>query len=164
MIQAAKQEKSTPETVKELKALQEQGRLHAVAVVEFAKDPDTSLHQHFEWDETEAAHQYRLEQARHLIRIQVVIHPKDNKPIRAFVHLEKDRDDGGGYRDMQVVLKNRKLRDQLLEQALREFHSWRARYERLKTLEPIFTAAARVEESLDNGTTATQRRSKKKVT
>ena len=44
------------------------GALTPAAVVDAARDPTSPLHASFEWDNTEAAHQYRLDQARTLIR------------------------------------------------------------------------------------------------
>lgn len=47
---------------------QNNGRLTPDAVVDDARDPRSPLHDQFEWDDAKAAHQYRLEQARELIR------------------------------------------------------------------------------------------------
>lgn len=44
------------------------GRLTPQAVVDDARDPASPLHERFEWDDSTAAHQYRLSQARELIR------------------------------------------------------------------------------------------------
>lgn len=44
------------------------GRLAAESVVDAARDPDNPLHDRFQWDDAEAAHQHRLSQARALIR------------------------------------------------------------------------------------------------
>jgi hypothetical protein len=44
------------------------GILQAEDVLEEARNPDSPLHPMFEWDDQVAAHQYRLEQARALIR------------------------------------------------------------------------------------------------
>lgn len=44
------------------------GELTPDRVVADARDPNSPLHPLFEWNETEAAHQYRLVQARSLIR------------------------------------------------------------------------------------------------
>lgn len=46
----------------------EHGVLLAEEVREVARDPDSPLHRHFEWDDAVASEAYRLEQARHLIR------------------------------------------------------------------------------------------------
>ncbi len=44
------------------------GRLAPADVVDAARDPESPLHSHFTWDDTEAAEKYRLSQARTLIR------------------------------------------------------------------------------------------------
>lgn len=50
------------------------GRLTPELVVDAAKDKKSPLHSQFEWDDKKAGHQYRIEQARTLIRsVQVVI-------------------------------------------------------------------------------------------
>lgn len=44
------------------------GRLAPADVVEAARNPESPLHSHFTWDDSEAAEKYRLMQARTLIR------------------------------------------------------------------------------------------------
>jgi hypothetical protein len=44
------------------------GRLTPEGVVREAKDPKSPLHDQFDWNDSTAAHQYRLSQARDLIR------------------------------------------------------------------------------------------------
>lgn len=44
------------------------GHLTPEIVIRAAKDPDSALHGEFTWDDAEAAHRYRLVQARALIR------------------------------------------------------------------------------------------------
>lgn len=50
-----------------LKALDAAGKLTAEELVARAADPKNPLHSSFEWDDTAAAHEYRLIQARRLI-------------------------------------------------------------------------------------------------
>jgi hypothetical protein len=51
------------------------GVLTPAAVVEDAKNPESILHEHFEWNDQEAGYKFRLEQARNLISsVKVVIH------------------------------------------------------------------------------------------
>lgn len=53
----------------ELEAIEnERGQLAPEDVVVKASDPKHPLHDYFEWDDSEAAKQYRLDQARTLIR------------------------------------------------------------------------------------------------
>jgi len=49
------------------------GHLTPEAVIEAAKDPESPLHGEFTWDDAEAAHKYRLVQARALIRGAVMV-------------------------------------------------------------------------------------------
>lgn len=44
------------------------GTLTAENVVKDARDPKSPLHDYFDWNDTDAAHQWRLSQARELIR------------------------------------------------------------------------------------------------
>jgi len=84
-------------------------------VLEAAKDKRCVLHKHFEWDDTEAARQYRREQARGLIqkcRVQITTAP--DVSIRAFVSLQSDQVSGGGYRMTAAVLDDEQLKAQLL--------------------------------------------------
>lgn len=60
---------ANPEIVEILRDLEkDSGRLVPGDVVEAARDPDSPLHSHFTWDDTEAADKYRLQQAGVLIR------------------------------------------------------------------------------------------------
>jgi len=130
----------------ELEMLLEQGDgiLKAEAVVEYAKNPDTALHNHFEWDDTEAARQYRLVQARHVVR--VVLKAFSVQPpivTRIFVSLPEDRVlPGGGYRAMVDVMSAEESRQRLLAQALKELEIWQQKYQILTELVAIFEAIA----------------------
>lgn len=53
--------------VEAIQALADDDRLSAEDLVKEASDPDHACHGEFEWDDTEAAHQFRLHQARTLI-------------------------------------------------------------------------------------------------
>ncbi len=63
----------------ELEALAEanNGILRPEIVVEFARDAKTALHSRFEWDDTEAAKQYRLWQARQIIKVAINVLPAE---------------------------------------------------------------------------------------
>jgi hypothetical protein len=121
------------------------GILRPADVVDFARDPQTALHAEFEWDDSKAAEQYRLEQARLIIRCAVRVVGEDSPPIRAYVSLQEDRRAGDSYRSLSDVLGDPNLRNALLAQALREAESWRLRYERLAELKPIVRAISKVQ-------------------
>lgn len=83
-----------------LAALENGGRLTPASVVNAARDPSSPLHAHFEWDESKAAHAYRLDQARALIRsVQVVITTED----RTISTVHYVRDPAQDYSDQGYV-------------------------------------------------------------
>ena len=104
------------------------GLLKPKDVVESAKSKESPLHEHFEWDDGKAGHQYRLQQARNLIvRYEIVI---DKHVFSSRVSLLKDRaTPGGGYRQIEDVLTNEDLKKELLLTATKDFESWKKRYE-----------------------------------
>jgi len=129
---------------KELEAIRKanHGMISPEKVVEFASDPETALHSKFTWDNSKAAQEYRLWQARTLIRVQVAYLPQSpGVPVRAFVSLSTERNSKtGGYRPIQFVLKTKPLREQMLIDALAELEAIRCKYSTLKALAPVFAA------------------------
>lgn len=63
------------------------GKLHTDAVVKAAKTKTSPLHDAFTWDNGKAADQFRLSEARYLLREIVVIQEQDEVPVAAFVHV-----------------------------------------------------------------------------
>lgn len=113
-------------------------------VVEEARSPHSILHSQFCWDNDRAAKQYRIWQARVLIRttVRYISINGDKRPVRVFVSLTSDRDeDGGGYRDVVAVLSNKEMRSQMLEDALNELQVFEVKYSHLKELAGIFKAS-----------------------
>lgn len=132
------------------------GLLDPVKVVEYARNPRTTLHFRFEWDDTEAAELYRIEQARKIIRMELVVvsegdegvmriipytGAEDGKVVRAFVSLKRDRraEDARGYRTLISVLSDDELKWQMLEAARAEMLVFRRKYESLKALAGVFS-------------------------
>ena len=127
---------------KELDQLTRDGVLMPEDVVRFAKNPKTALHQQFEWDDSAAAHQHRLEQARAVIRTYVIVEPShSSEPVRALVSLTQDRRAGGGYRTIKSVLSDQELYAQLLADALNELSAMQRKYSRIRELNKVFRAA-----------------------
>jgi hypothetical protein len=118
------------------------------AVVAFATNPNTALHSAFEWDDTEAARKYRLQQARQLIRVIVEVSPHNTEPIRAFVALRSDRYEDGGYRHMPTLLKSRDGRKSILETALWELEAFQEKYKELKELAEVFSAIRNIKKAV----------------
>lgn len=91
------------------------GIIAASDVVMAARDPKSPLHSRFTWDDSEAAHQWRLQQARQLISVCVTVSEHTQKNERVFVSLNRDQYAvGGGYRVMAEVLSDEQLRRERL--------------------------------------------------
>lgn len=123
------------------------GILRAEDVVRAAEDPESSLHSAFTWDDGEAGKQWRLHQARNLIRVTVqYIENVDAPPMRVFVSLSPDRSvEGGGYRDTIQVLTTKDLRRQLLEDAVEDMKRFKEKYENLKELNEVIQSMSKAE-------------------
>lgn len=96
-------------------ALKKGGVLMVDDVIDEAKDVNSILHKHFEWDDSKAANLHRRDQARALIQ-KCKITLVDTAPIniRAFVSLPSDRDSGGGYRLTSEVVSDELRKAELL--------------------------------------------------
>jgi len=128
----------------ELKIIQQQGNgiLDPAQVVQYAQNPKTLLHSQFEWNDSAAAYQYRLWQARHLISLELVV-IKDGptfKTVRAYISLTADRTTQGGYRSTIDVLSDTDLRAQMLQEAHAEMLRFRRKFGMLSELAKVFEA------------------------
>lgn len=96
------------------------GELRPVAIVNFARDPHTALHSRFEWDDAKAGYEYRLEQARAIIRVFVTVTPNKHAgrvqtvEVPVYTSLTTSRGKEGGYKLTEVVLQDPDDRRQLI--------------------------------------------------
>lgn len=88
-----------------LAALENDGRLVPEAVIEAASSPSSPLHRFFTWDDTEAAHEFRKQQARKLIRVvRVVVQQEDLRILTPAYVRDVSRDPSEpGYVSVQQV-------------------------------------------------------------
>jgi hypothetical protein len=118
------------------------GLLRPEDVVQAAKPKSSPLHNRFDWDDGTAAHNWRLEQARHIIRVfvQVLETDKGTAESRVFVALSSDKSSGGGYRVLTDVLCDDILRKALLQDAYEDMRRFTQKYSALKELADVFNA------------------------
>jgi hypothetical protein len=117
------------------------GVLKPQMVVEYARDPASTLHSSFEWDDSKAADQYRLRQASKIIRVTVTVLPGQTEPVRAYVSLLADRGGyGDGYRALLDVLSDDAKRAVLLDEAKAEMQTFKRRYKVFSELAKVFAA------------------------
>ena len=103
-------------------------------------------HHLFEWDDTKAAEEYRIGQARAIIAsISFTFESKPESPVRAFPVVTYDGK--RSYESMPKVLSNKEATENLIAQARQEVLNWEKRWEHLRNvaeLAPLFRAAKRL--------------------
>lgn len=110
------------------------GFLRPHDVVEYARNPETKLHERFTWDDSEAAEKWRLAEARAIIRVVVSVNEQTSEKVRAFVSLVQDRNQDGGYRAMVEVLDDEALTSAMMQDAFNELLAFKTKYQKLQEL------------------------------
>lgn len=136
--------RTDPAILSALHDLESDGKLEPVAVVDAARAKTSPLHSCFTWDDSEAAEQFRLIEARKLIQVHVELLPGASDKSPVWVSLTPDRNEGGGYRPMVKVLSHADQRAILLADAMRELEYFRKKYGMLKELAAVFAAAKKI--------------------
>ena len=129
----------------ELIALRDdKGMIKPRDVVTWARrHPKSALHAQLEWDNDRAADAYRMQQVRELIAVHVI----DAEGHRQMVSLSIDRTSGGGYRQVDDVLKVPSLREIMLNDALVDLQRLQVRYQHVTELIGVWNEAEKVRAS-----------------
>lgn len=129
------------------------GRAEAPVVLNDARPLRSPLHKCFTWDDGEAAEQYRLCEARQLIRSVRVVVKKgpEEKVHRAFVNVVFSKDEESeserGYVSLDRAAADENMRNIILDQAIRDLQAWTRRYEEIRevsSMAPIFKVVDKV--------------------
>ena len=115
------------------------GLLMPEHVVAAAKPKSSPLHNRFEWNNTKAAKQHRLWQARQLISVCVQILPGVSEPVAVYQSLSTDRAKGGGYRTTVALCSHAEMREQMLHDALHDLNTFQRKYAHLRQLSDVFS-------------------------
>lgn len=126
--------KLTAEQCKEIDALRRgrNGLVRPLDLLKVARDPACALHCLFTWSNAKAAHEHRLQQARHVLQLYVRIGPVvqfANRRIqiqrRMLVSLPDQRKEkGGGYNYWEEIRKNPELYRAYVEESIAELVHW----------------------------------------
>ena len=110
--------------------------LTAKSLLDANRPKEAPLHGEFEWDDSKAAEQYREQQARHIINCLCVKPERnDQEPVRAFFTISQP-----SYENISVILQSAEKHSSLLDLALKELNAFKAKYNTLTQLEPVFDA------------------------
>lgn len=121
------------------------GVLTPDAVIEDAKDPDSPLHDQFEWDTSKAAYRYWLDQARALITSVKVVETIEKRKVSTvyYVRNPKADSDEQGY----VSVTTLKSDEDLAREAIyAEFMRARALMERARDLAAVLNLVEEVDD------------------
>ena len=117
----------TPDMIgREIEAEQaEHGVCSPRSLVDRERPEEAPLHEYFEWDDVRAAEEYRVGQARTLVRSVVIVRGESSAP--AYVHVTvTDADDGEeheGYIDVMSAMRDPRHRRQVLMEALEQLNA-----------------------------------------
>jgi hypothetical protein len=108
-------------------------RMHPPHVINAARDPDSPLHKFFLWDNTKAAEEFRLIQARQLIatvRITIPDSAVGERTIRAYHSLRSEQ---SGYRHMEDIVDAPDLLESLVSQFASDLERITDRYDAIRS-------------------------------
>lgn len=129
------------------------GTLTPHIVVEESRNPNAPLHGYFEWDDGEAAAQYRAQQARAAIGSLVVRYRSEPegppKTVRAFVSVRDDEDHGKRkYEATAAVMSDEALRTRAIRRAWDDLQSFKRRYGDLMEFASLFAVVDELQSAL----------------
>lgn len=115
------------------------GVLRPEKLVEEAENPESPVHDLFEWDDTAGGHQWRLSQARRIIgRVKIEYKGREVNSYYS-VHIETIKQQG--YYSLDQVLSNEDLHRKVLMSAIKEITYWQEKYKDLTELAGIIDEA-----------------------
>ena len=101
-------------------------------VLEEAGSKKSPIHRFFQWNNTKAARQFRLQQARHLVNHLLIVITIDNEEVgtKAFHSIEVELGDATEkeYSSFEVVINDPDRKNQIIERALAEVEAWTERW------------------------------------
>ena len=155
----------------ELMRIKESFGLTAENVVNQAKDKKSVLHDYFNWDDTDAAHRFRMVQARILINtvnIEIIEHKSGAKSkVALFESIVIDnKSNEREYKPVYEILGNDEWRQQIVDRALNELIYWKDKHQQFKEFSKVVSAIENVERRVkkQNGNKKRSKKSKSRST
>jgi hypothetical protein len=124
----------------------EHGAVTPVLVLEAAQDEASPLHSHFTWDDTEAAEQWRIQQARSLIRkVKIrVIDQSSDTIIKVRAYTSVPTSEGRRYMDTSEVVADAHLSTLVRDELMNELRVLREKLRRFDEFAAIVAAIDQV--------------------
>jgi hypothetical protein len=125
------------------------GYLSPSRIVEAARDPSSILHDEFNWDDDDAANQYRIAQARALVRrvrFTLVRQPEQTKVVN--LSISRPTREAHKANESTTVIPAPRASEDMVDWVLKELTAYRRRHADLIALTPIWRAIDDVSEEL----------------
>jgi hypothetical protein len=120
------------------------GALNTENIVTVATDKDNILHPLFEWDDSQAAHKYRLNQASQVVRAVCIKVVEELPPIRAYFNVspvitgEIGQNLKREYQPVHLALSNPETKDQIFSQAKKDLDTYHNKYATLVNVAELY--------------------------
>lgn len=128
------------------KVYETHGQLTPTLLVTLAADPNHPLHHRFEWDDTTAAAQWRLEQGAQLIRSVRITYTKDGdepKDLRAFIATRGETAATGTYVPTADAVSDDFTRAMILRDMRRDWAVFERRYRHMAEFADLIVNATK---------------------
>lgn len=121
----------------------EEGRVTADLLLERARSVSSCLHGVFEWDDERAAHEHRLAQARLVLRSLQIVTP-NGEAARMYVAVDVEESRGKQYVPTVQAMKVPEWREFVMEEALNDLRSLKAKYAAFKEMAALVEDVDRI--------------------
>lgn len=101
----------------------EDGEVKPSTIIKKAAKKKHPLHEYFEWNDTVAGHQFRLQQARKMIRRATIIYEKQPQRLIHVPVINRDTGSEGVYKPIEVVAQVQSELESSLEEAQGQLNS-----------------------------------------
>lgn len=119
------------------------GEVTPKILLDDSRPVDAVLHSLYEWDDTEAAEKWRLQQSKNIIGNLVIVSVENlgeiNEPVRAFVSVS-NRNEKASYVSTVTALSNEETRQRVLKNAEAELHMFTQKYKELLDVASLLEA------------------------
>lgn len=116
-----------------------------VEVLEAAQSPGSPLHRYFTWDDSKAAQQWRINEARQVLRSIVVCRIEGDQVSKSRDWLSvADDDQQVAYVRSEFVWQTPSLADRVIEQARGQMEDWVRRYQDYEQIREAVSAGRTV--------------------
>jgi hypothetical protein len=115
----------------------EHGGVTKETILAEAADRRSPLHPLIERDDAKAADLYRTKQTGSVMSQLVLVKGARKTATKAFVYVQPTPHSRKAYVPLQTAMRQSRLREQVVEQALRELSRWFDRYGSLKEMRPV---------------------------